>query len=373
MNGINHMGKISINQLFCLVMMGQIGSTNLWALGIEAKQDAWIVILLSMLVGLGLIWIFTQLNSKFPEDNIAEINISILGKVIGWPLAFLYALLYTFNATRNASEFGELINMTFLQDTPRFVIIVIFLFVIIYILFLGIETLARITEIILPVTLILIITIFILTIFSGMIKIKELTPILGNGFKPVLKAFYPLGLNFPFGLAFVFFQVWKYVDCKQEIRKTTLWAVGISGIFMTITIITIITSLGTNFAANATIPFLEVIKLINIGDIITNLDAIGVILIFIGGFYLAILNFFTSVMILTTLFKIKNYRWVLFPLAAFILWYSSVYEPNYPFHVKYLNPQYWQQMIPFHNIIPILLLIIFGLKNYSGKFNKRKT
>lgn len=366
------MGKISKNQLFCLVMMGQIGSTNLWALGIEAKQDAWIVVLLSLVVGLGLIWLFTLLNSKFPEENIAEISVAILGKVIGWPLAFLYALLYIFNATRNASEFGDLINMTFLEDTPRLVIIIIFLLMIIYILFLGIETLARMTEIILPITLFLIIAIFIMTAFSGLIKIKELTPILGNGFKPVLKAFYPLGLNFPFGLAFVFFQLWKYVDSKQKIRKISIWAVGISGIIMTITIIVIITSLGADFAAEATIPLLEVIKLINIGDIITNLDAIGVILIFIGGFYLAILNFFSSVIILATLFKIKNYRWLLFPIAALILWYSSIYEPNYPFHVKYLYPQYWQQMVPLHNIIPILLLIIFGLKNFSGKFKKKK-
>lgn len=133
------------------------------------------------------------------------------------------------------------------------------------------------------------------------------------------------------------------------------------------TTIIMITTIGPNFAANSTIPFLEVIKLINIGDIITNLDAIGVILIFIGGFYSTMLHLFYSALIISYLFKINNFRWVLVPLGAFILWYSNVYEPNYPFHLKYLVPQFWQQFVPLNDIMPILLLLIYFLKNYSSK------
>lgn len=200
------MQKINKHQLFCLVMMGQIGSTNIWAISIEAKQDAWIVILISMLAGLGLIWIFTELSNRFPDETIAGIPEKILGKVIGWPLAFMYFLLYMFNATRNISEFGDLINMTFLQETPGTVINFIFLATIIYILFLGVETFARITEIILPATLFLIIIIYIMVMISGPFDVRQLIPVLGNGFMPILKNFFPVGINFPFGIALVFMQ-----------------------------------------------------------------------------------------------------------------------------------------------------------------------
>jgi len=357
------MEKISKHQLFCLVMMGQIGSTNLWSLGIGAKQDAWLVIIISMLGGLGLIWIFTELSSKYPDDHIAGITIKLLGPILGWPLAFMYLLMFVFNTTRNVSEFGDLINITFLQDTPRSAIIILFIFTIIYILFLGVETLARITEIILPITIFLIFSIYILAVISGPFNIKSLTPVLGNGLKPILKSSFPVGINFPFGTGFFLLQFWKYADSREYIRKTTFAAVISSGIILTFTLIITITTIGPTLAANFTIPFLEIIKLINIGDIITNLDAIGVILIFIGGFYLTALKFYSSALVISYLFKIKNIRWVLIPLGIFVLWYSKVYEPNYPFHVRYLIPQFWQQHVPFFDIIPILLLLIYVLKS----------
>jgi len=344
-------------------MMGQIGSTNLWALGIEAKQDAWIVIIISMVGGLGLIWIFTELSSKYPEDHIAGIAIKLLGPILGWPLAFMYFLMFIFNATRNVSEFGDLINITFLQDTPRSAIIILFIFCIIYILYLGVETFARITEIILPVTIFLIISIYILAVISGPFSIKSLSPVLGNGLKPILKSSFPVGINFPFGIGFLFMQLWRYTDPRENIRKTTFSAVIFSGLLLTLTIIVMITTIGPTLAADFTIPFLEIIKLINIGDIITNLDAIGVILIFVGGFYMTTLNFYSAVLTIAYLFKIKNTKLVLIPLGLFILWYSKVYEPNYPFHIRYLVPQFWQQQVPFFDIIPILLLLIYMLKS----------
>ncbi len=45
------MNRISNIQLFTLIMIFEIGSTTLFALGIGAKQDAWIVIITASLVG----------------------------------------------------------------------------------------------------------------------------------------------------------------------------------------------------------------------------------------------------------------------------------------------------------------------------------
>lgn len=359
------MEKISKHQLFVLVMMEQIGSTNLWALGIDAKRDAWIVILLSMLPGCALIWVFTELQKHFPNDNTAELTMTLLGKIIGWPLGLFYAFLDIFNSTRNAGEFTDLLNMTFLQNTPSAAIIFIFLITIIYVLFMGVETFARLTEILLPITIIFIILIYILVLASGRIDLKELTPVLENGITPVLKASYPVVVNFPFGLSFIFMQFWHFSNDQKSIRKVTLSAVILAGILLVFTQITIVSTLGADLAAKSTIPILEVVKLISIGDIITNLDALGILLIFIGGFYMTIIHVLSSAMILASLFKMSDYRWLLIPISAFIFWYSGVYEPNYPFHVKYLVIQGFQQYIPFYNAIPILLLLIYWFKKYA--------
>lgn len=367
------MEKISKHQLFCITMMGQIGSTNLWALGIKAKQDAWIVILFSMFVSLGFIWVFTELYNNYPDENIAGLSIALLGRVIGYPLALIYALMNLFNVTRNSSEFADLINSTFLQETPRIVIVFIFLVSIIYILFLRIETFARLMELILPLVLVLLVSIYIMIVASGRLDLNQLRPILGKGIMPVIKASYPVPINFPFSIVLIKMQLWPYAVQSGFVRKTTFSAVLVSGLILSVTLIVIVCSLGTNLAADATIPFLEVIKLINIADIITNMDAIGVILIYTGGFIFAILNFFSAAAILSVLFKGKDYRWFLIPLGAIVMWYVNIYEPNYSYHVKFLEIQYWQQMVPLINIIPVLLLLILWLKKCGRKCNRKTT
>jgi spore germination protein KB len=359
------MEKISKHQLYCLTILNLIGSTNLWALGIDAKQDAWIVILFSMLLSLPLLWIYTEINLNFPKDNIAGILTSLLGKIIGWPLAFLYAIFYLFDATRNISEFGDLIHMTFLVNTPSWIIMFMLLATIIYILFLRIENFARLTELITPIIFLAIISIYVMVAASGLIDLKQLTPVLANGVTPVLKASYPVIVNFPFAGTFIFIQFWKFVEPRDCVRKVTFVSVGLSSILLASTLVLIISVLGVNLAANSTIPLLKVIRVINISDIITNLDAIGVMLIFISGFYRAALILFAAATTLAFLFKVQDYRWFLIPLGFLLLWYANVYEPNYPFHVKFLLPQYKQQFIPLYNLIPLFLFLIMKLKKYS--------
>jgi spore germination protein KB len=206
------------------------------------------------------------------------------------------------------------------------------------------------------------ITIYILTIASGRVDIHELTPVLSGGFGPVLKASYPVVISFPFCEPFIFMQIWPFSESKESIRKITLLTLTISGFILTATSILIICVLGVNFAGSSTIPLLEVVKLINIADIITSLDAVGAMLIFIGGFYMAAFRMLAAAMILAELFKRQDYKIFLIPIGFFILWYAGVYEKNYPEHVRYLNLQFIQQFVPLYNIVPILLLLIFWLK-----------
>ncbi|MBZ4644890.1 MAG: spore germination protein [Petroclostridium sp.] len=158
--------RISKHQLFCLIILFEIGSTTLFALGIDAKQDAWIAILVAMLIGFVLLWLYTGLQKYFPEKNFAQIIITLLGKVIGMPLVFFYGLYFIYISTRNFRDFGELLVSTFLVETPQIFILIIFMLVVLYILFLGLETMGRTSEIMLPTILFFIIGTYIMIYFS---------------------------------------------------------------------------------------------------------------------------------------------------------------------------------------------------------------
>lgn len=357
---------ISKYQLFCLMVLFEIGTSILFVLGIGAKQDAWIAVLLSIFVGFALIWIYTELQKKFPQENLAEIIIKILGKYLGIPLALLYALFFLYLSTRDFRDFGEIIVTTFLLKTPLLVILIVFMLTVLYVLFLGVEVLGRTSEILLPTVLFFVISVIMMIGISERIQLEELLPVLANGWQPVFKEIYPNLVNFPFGETCVFMMYWCYLDTKHDVRRISLLAIGVSGLIIIFIDIVSICVLGVNIATASTIPFLEVIKLINVSDIITNLDSLGIILMFIGGFYKMSIFFYGAVQTLATIFKVVDSLWIMIFSAIFVLWLSIVFEPNFPYHI-------WlgiKVSLPYiHNsfqvIIPSLLLLIYWLKHKS--------
>ncbi|WP_328589543.1 GerAB/ArcD/ProY family transporter [Priestia abyssalis] len=65
-----------IFRLLFLIILFEIGSTTLFELGIKAKQDAWIVVLIASFIGSGLVWV-TQFPKLYPNKNTAEIVLPV--------------------------------------------------------------------------------------------------------------------------------------------------------------------------------------------------------------------------------------------------------------------------------------------------------
>lgn len=353
--------RLSKHQLFTLMFIFEVGSTTLFALGINAKQDAWIVILLALLIGLGFAWIYTELQSAFPDNNYAEIIIKILGKKFGVILALLYVLDCIWHVGRNAREFGDLIVITILPEVPLWFINFIFISVSLYTLLKGVEVLARTSEIIMPILLLFMISIYVLVYISGGVDFRRLMPVLGNGIKPVLQTI-PSVVMFPFGESFIFLMYWHYVNEKNAVRKTAMNALFLSGILLCFSLIMDISVLGVKYTSIATIPLVETIRTVNLGDIITRIDAVGIIIIFFGGFFKMSIYFNGIVEILVTVFKIKNHKLTLVLFGIFLLWFSIVFEPDYAYH-KWMYPfdvHYFG--IIYSNVFPLLLLMIYRIK-----------
>jgi spore germination protein (amino acid permease) len=366
----NNTEQITKSQLFSLIVMFEVGTTTLFAINIKAKQDAWVATLIAMLIGMTYLLIFTEIQKAYPNKNFIEIIIAILGKGFGIPVSLIYAFFFIYPSARNMRHVAELNKMTILPQTPLIVILAILMFVQLYIFFLGIKVFARTSEIMMPIFIFFIISIYLLSLMSGEIHIKNMLPILGNGYQPLLKALFPVGISFPFSEMFVFTMYWKYIPSIQVVRNTSIKAVIFSSIILTITSILTISVLGVKYTASSSIPFLEVIKLINIKDIITNLDAIGVILIFVGGLYKTSIYFYACINAFATVFNVKNNKKIAIPLGIFILWYSTFSEPNYPFLLWMTEINAYFILIPLIQVAPCLLLTIYWLKKRTGKLKE---
>ncbi len=365
------MKRISKNQLISLIILFEIGSTTLFPLGIKAKKDAWIAIFIAMLFGLVLLWFYTELQKNYPEKNLAEIIMILLGKYVGRVLVFVYAAYFIFVATRIIRSFGELMVFTFLKRTPLEYIVGIFILALVFLIFKDLEVIARSSEIMMPVVVLSIICVFTLIGISGQVDLKGITPVLENGFMPIFKAAFPLVVTFPFGEMVVFLMYWCFVCEKQSSRKVSMLSIVFSGFVLMITLIILISVLGVSSTESATVPLVQVIKLISIGGIIANMDAIGIIFIFVGGMYKAILFLYAGITALSFLFKLEQHKWIITILVSIFTFWIAVYqEQNYAIrqHIALkITPQYIH--IPFQIILPIMLLMITWLKKKSDQMN----
>ncbi|WP_088104500.1 GerAB/ArcD/ProY family transporter [Halalkalibacter urbisdiaboli] len=352
--------RISNIQLFALIITFEIGSTTLFALGIGAKQNAWIVILLASIIGLGLLWVYTQFAKDYPNQNFSTILNELLGPKLAKPLLFLFGIYFINQALHNFYEFGVLIKMTALPRTPILIILYLFIVVTIYILSLGFEVFARTSEILAPYFLTFLILIFLTTVVSGEFDIAGFRPVLGGGFQPVLEEL-PTVIAFPFGEMVVFLMFFHLVNKPEHIRKVAFWAVGLSAFILMLSLVVMLAVLGPELTANTEIPILETILTINIAEIITNLDSIAVFIMFIGGFYKTGLHFFGFCLAMTWVFNLQKTRWLII-IFGLLLPIFSIYRFSGLDEQRYKGLEGGIYGILLMASLPILLLLISVVK-----------
>lgn len=362
--------RINAKELFALLVLFEIGTTPIFAVGIQARQDAWIAILVSMLCGFVMLWIWLEIQKHFPDKNWVEIMIELLGAWLAIPLAILYVMYWNHIACFNLREFGDLMLLTFLPHTPMSVVLIVEIVVAVYVLILGLEVFGRMAIFVLPFMLFLLGLVYLMVWMTGEMKWAQLLPVLGEGIKPVLQVAHPQILAFPFGEVVVFLMFWKYVHPKNSIRKTAFYAVGIAGLLLTVALIWMIGVLGVEYASNSTIPFLTLIRLINLGNIITHLDAIGTIIIFIGAFFKMTVLFYASALGICTIFKIKKENAVIAGVGVFNLLYCTIYFSSFEYHRYIGQGPYTNYVHPvFEWTLPAMILVIVWLKKWVRKMS----
>ncbi|MEG8984274.1 GerAB/ArcD/ProY family transporter, partial [Acinetobacter baumannii] len=102
-----------------------IGSTTLYELGIEAKQDAWLVVLVAMITGMLLLFIYLYIQNQNSEHALPQILNQHFGKYLGSIITAAYIVYFAYESMRNTREFADIINISFLPSTPLYFLILL--------------------------------------------------------------------------------------------------------------------------------------------------------------------------------------------------------------------------------------------------------
>lgn len=365
------MESISKYQLAAMIILFEIGSSILFEIGVDAKQDAWLVVLASVIAGLIPLIIYFNIQSREKEKNLISLLNQYFGSFLGKTLSILYVIFFTYESMRNVRDFGDITIMTFLSKTPISIIMLIMILLSIYAIFQGIEVFFRVVEFMLPGVLLFHLIIIIMFFSSDIVQYERLLPVLENGIKPILKTSIKDAF-FPFGQMGIFLMFWSYLNEKHTMVKTTLIAYFIVGLLLVVHNWLNIAILGTTYTTISNIPFLASVQLIQIADFLERFDPFVVLLMYVYLFAKATLWYLAAVLGLAQILNMKDRRKLIFPIGV-LIYGASFLEPNWVYHIwlgteaaKWINPI-------FIIIIPTLLLLVMILKSKLREKNDMST
>ncbi|MFC5650948.1 GerAB/ArcD/ProY family transporter [Paenibacillus solisilvae] len=136
-----------------------------------------------------------------------------------------------------------------LTETPMVVVIGCFMVLMIYSLRGGTEVFGLMGEMVFPIYILLMVAMWILmTISIDQFDLKRLSPVLGDGIKPLLNAVFPYPspsiLAFPFGETVLITMFFPYLNKTSNPKKVGMAVILIGGILLEINCMVMISVLG---------------------------------------------------------------------------------------------------------------------------------
>lgn len=303
-------------QFSILVTMSLIGTTILiipHLVGTDAKQDAWMSAIITFVAAVPLILLYTRLYYLYPGNTFTQLFQVACGKWMGKILAAVYLL--TFPLIINSLSLrnvGDFLVTQIMPETPIEAIHIIVMLVAVYAVHLGIEAIARIGELLIPITMFFLIIMFIMLIPN--INLDFLFPVFEHGFKPVLQGsltFY----SFPFMEGVMYIMVMPLVKEQKKLFKAYFTGILIGWFILFVTTLFTILVLGPFITSNEVFPSFVLAKSIAVPNILERTELTIAIAWFITSFFRVCFYFYCVVAGLSQLFNV-TYHWIINFFAA---------------------------------------------------------
>ncbi|MBH5316834.1 endospore germination permease [Paenibacillus sp. GSMTC-2017] len=357
-------GKIGARQLAILACLATIGDSILALPSITAtvgKQDAWISAILGLVIGIIIVFLFTFVGKLYPSLTVIEYNEKILGKWLGLCASLLFLFFIFIDASVYVREIGDFMTTMIMPDTPIQYIHVLFIFIVVMGIRLGLEVFTRAGELFFPF-FVLLFMLFIIFL-APQAKLENIQPIFEEGIRQVMPGSLA-SAAYPFMELIVFLMIFPYVNRTDQIRKSMIIGTLLGGIVIILIVMLSILVLGVNFTASHHYPSFELAKKISIGDFLERVEAIMMILWFLSIYFKLAIYFYSFNLGIAQMLRLKEYKFLTLPLGIILLIGSLTLDPN----IVYFNQlaKYW----PMYDLTYIVGFLVLLLAVYAVRHKK---
>ncbi|MXQ52512.1 GerAB/ArcD/ProY family transporter [Shimazuella alba] len=354
--------QIGARQFSILVLLFTIGTAIIISPHLTttyAKQDGWISAILGTVMGISLVWVYSSLGKYFMEKTLVELIQVTLGKWIGSVFSLSFVAFLIVLASLVLMNIGHFISSWILVRTP--VIAIEFMFVGLAIIGtrLGLEVLARATEVLLPFFMVLFI-VFTLGLLPQ-IDFDNVKPVLENGFIPIWKSSVGFTI-FTFGELVVFLMILPYVTKSfkspfQKMRQSFLSGALFGSIIIFILVLLSLLVLGPKASEFNTYPAYTLATKIDLAGFFQRIEVIMA-----GIWFISIFVKFTTLLLtastgLGQIFMWKEHKFTIIPIGMLTVPLSLWLSPNVA--IYYTTVAYWMGIFTvIFMLLPILIVAI---------------
>lgn len=359
-------GILSDRQAISMVCMFTIGTPMIYGVARPAEENAWISLILAVVISIPIQLMYGRLLRNFHGNNIFEILDIIFGKAI----SKIISLLFIWNAIYLASilfrGLQEFIAIVGLNDTPEMISISLVVILCIITLKVRVNTFGKWCEFF--VAIVFVVIVITITFLIPLMKMDNIVPVMYDGIKPVLQGTI-YALAFPFTQSAVFLMVFDGLKNKKSYNKVFLKGVILGAIILWVITFADIAILGKSNFSHVYFPSYMTLRRLSVGEFFQRVEMMVILNFMIVGFVKVVTSLFGAVKGITHLFNLEDSKFIAAPICFLcaILGYLSYGDTIEQRTV--LKDVYVPYALLLHIVLPFIIFIAGEIRSRKNQTN----
>lgn len=330
---------------------------------IVKTPDVWISVVLGGVLVMLVVYVMTKLSQQFPGKTIYQYSRLIAGKIPGGVLSILLILYYLIIAGFEIRVLVEICVFFLLEGTPVWAIVTPFIWVATYLVFGGINSIARVFQIIFPISLFILIAAYLLSL--QMFEMNNLRPVLSEGLVPIVQGLKSTVLIYS-GCEVIMTLV-GHMEHPEKAVKAMLTGIGIPMMLYLATVIVVIGGMGIDAVERSTWPTIDLMRSFEIAGLFFERFEFPFLVIWMMQMFCNFSSFyFNSTLGITQIFG-ANRSWVIVGVIPII--YLITMIPKRINEVFKLGDMIGYAGIILFFLVPCLLSLIYLIRKKGLKQN----
>jgi spore germination protein KB len=329
----------------------------------DAKEDAWLSVIIASLAGIIVILNTVFLGRKFPGKTLVEYCEAITGKIPGKLAGLIYIGFFLYLTAFTIREFSEFMITVFMDDMPMIVFCTSILLVCALAVFHGLEVISRLNEIL--IMLVIGFFLFSMLLATGELQPMRIMPFLANGIIPILKG--SMHVADRMGEVIIFAFLIPYLNQTASARRAGLSSVFVLTVLFLLPVIVSILSFGAFGTSRLLFPNYMVARNIVFTDVMERIESIFMLIWIAGAFAKITICYYATVLATGQWLNLGRYHSLILPIGTVIAALSFLIHINNAELIAFLDKIWSPYAFSIELGIPAILLIITLIRRKGVK------